>query len=227
MSYLFPVATPSVAVRGEDRRFAVHRIYCVGRNYADHAREMGMDPDREPPFFFSKPADAVVTERDAIPFPSRTRDLHHEVELVVAIGKQADHIDIADANQCIYGYAVGIDLTKRDLQASAKNAGRPWDVAKGFDNSAPLSAIQPVRVTGIMENAAIRLSVNGQLRQEGNIKDLIWSVPEVIAELSTYYRLQPGDLIFTGTPAGVSAVVKGDVLEGTIDRIGSVTIKLI
>ena len=216
---------PSVPIAGSNKRFAVHRIYCVGRNYADHAREMGMS-DREPPFFFSKPADAIVTERDSIPFPSRTADLHHEVELVVALGKDARDITVADANQCIYGYAVGIDFTRRDLQAAAKKDGRPWDVAKGFDNSAPVSALQPLAVTGVLESASLSLKVNGSLRQNGDIKDMIWKVPEVIAELSTYYQLRAGDLIFTGTPAGVGAVKAGDLLEGAVANVGSLTIKL-
>lgn len=227
MKYLFPFTVPSVPVVGRDERFAVHRIYCVGRNYADHVREMGNDPEREPPFFFSKPADAIVTEREQVPFPSRTSELHHEIELVVAIGAPADHISVSKASVCIFGYAAGIDFTRRDLQASAKQAGRPWDVAKGFDNSAPVSAIKPWAGAEPLQNAGITLRVNGQLRQNGNISDMIWKVPEVIAELSTYYQLLPGDLIYTGTPAGVGPVQVGDVLEGAIEQVGSLRVTLV
>ncbi|MEX2130103.1 MAG: fumarylacetoacetate hydrolase family protein [Pseudohongiellaceae bacterium] len=227
MKYLFPYTVPSVPIVGRDERFPVHRIYCVGRNYADHVKEMGNDPDREPPFFFSKPADAVVTECEQVPFPSRTSELHHEIELVVAIGLPADHIKLAAASTCIFGYAAGIDFTRRDLQASAKQAGRPWDVAKGFDNSAPLSAIKPLGKAEPLQSAGITLKVNGNLRQNGNIADMIWKVPEVIAELSTYFRLLPGDLIFTGTPAGVGVVQVGDVLEGAIEQVGSLRVTLI
>lgn len=226
MNLQFPLSQPSVAIQGSDKRFPVHRIYCVGRNYADHAREMGNDPDREPPFFFSKPADAVVVDREDVPFPSRTSDLHHEVELVLALGAAASQITPAQAEACIFGYAVGIDFTRRDLQAAAKQAGRPWDVAKGFDDSAPISAIRPRQGGSPLREAAISLKVNGSVRQDGNIRDMIWQIPEVIAELSTYFRLVPGDLIFTGTPAGVGRVVKGDVLEGAIESVGSLRVRL-
>ena len=227
MTYLFDPVIASVAVAGSEDRFPVHRIYCVGRNYADHAREMGNDPDREPPFFFSKPADALVADRQAVHFPTRTDDLHHEVELVVALGKGAWQVASAQALDCVFGYGVGIDFTRRDLQASAKKAGRPWDVAKGFDDSAPVSVLQPVAVTGHPAKGAITLSVNGETRQRGDIADMIWSVPEIIAELSTYYRLQAGDLIFTGTPAGVGRVVAGDRLEGFIEGVGRLGIQLV
>lgn len=229
MKYLFEPVTPSVAIVAQDVRFPVNRIYCVGRNYAAHAREMGGAPERESPFFFSKPANAVTDNGVTLPFPSRTQDLHHEVELVVALSGAAlaahgQQLSLAQAQEAIYGYAVGIDFTRRDLQAEAKEKARPWDTAKGFDNSAPVSAITPVAQAGDIDAASISLLVNAELRQQGMISDLIWSVPELIAQLSTYYRLRPGDLIFTGTPAGVSAVVAGDVMEGRVDNLETLKI---
>lgn len=214
-----PGARPSCAVVGCTERFAVHRIYCVGRNYAAHAREMGNDPDREPPFFFSKPADAVVGNNADVAYPQATENLHHEVELVVAIGRGGVNISERDALQHIYGYAVGNDLTRRDLQAVAKAAGRPWDTAKGFDQSAPMAEIHPASDYGHAISGDITLSVNGELRQQGRIEDMIWSVPEVISTLSDLYALHPGDLIFTGTPAGVAALARGDVVEGQISGL--------
>lgn len=224
MKYLFEPVMPSVAIVGNDARFPVNRIYCVGRNYAAHAREMGGSPERESPFFFSKPANAVADNGVTLPFPTRTKDLHHEVELVVALSGEGlaakgEELNLVEAKAAIYGYAVGIDFTRRDLQAEAKEKSRPWDTAKGFDNSAPVSALTPVAQAGSIDSANISLLVNGELRQQGMISDLIWSIPELIAELSTYYRLLPGDLIFTGTPAGVSAVVPGDVMEGRVDNL--------
>ena len=231
MSLLFALNTPSVAILGQAERFPVNRIYCVGRNYAAHAREMGANPERESPFFFSKPANAVAENGAMLPFPSRTQDLHHEVELVVALaGESLDakgsNLSLAEAGAAVYGYAVGIDFTRRDLQAQAKDKGRPWDTAKGFDDSAPITAITPVAQAGAIEKADIRLAVNGELRQQGQISDLIWSIPELIAELSTYYRLRSGDLIFTGTPSGVAAVQPGDVLEGHVDGLETLRITL-
>lgn len=226
MDYLFPHQVPAVTVLGEAKRMAVHRIYCVGKNYAAHAREMGGDPDREPPFFFSKPADAIVHGRKRMAFPVHTDNLHHEVELVVALGREGRNVTVAEANGLILGYAVGIDFTRRDLQADAKAAGRPWDVAKGFDDSAPISAIHPLSDTGIMEQAEMTLSVNGESRQRGNIADMTWKVPEIIAELSTYFTLRPGDLIFTGTPAGVGKVLPGDQLRASIAGLGELEISL-
>lgn len=230
MKYLFAPAIPSVAIVDNDARFPVNRVYCVGRNYAAHAREMGGSPERESPFFFSKPANAVVDNGVTLPFPSRTQDLHHEVELVVALSGDAlaakgQELDLVEAKAAIYGFGVGIDFTRRDLQAEAKEKGRPWDTAKGFDNSAPVSALTPVAKAGGVESANITLLVNGELRQQGMISDLIWSIPELIVELSTYYRLQPGDLIFTGTPAGVSAVLPGDIMEGRVDNLETLKIK--
>lgn len=214
------VAVPTVAIAGSDARFAVRRIFCVGKNYADHAREMGADPEREPPFFFSKPADAVVLSDVEIPFPPRTVNLHHEIELVVAIGKAGAEIAAADALGHIYGYAVGNDLTRRDLQNEAKAAGRPWDMAKGFDRSAVISPIRKAAEIGHPEQAAIWLSVNGEIRQQGNIAAMIWPVASIVAGLSSYVALMPGDLIYTGTPAGVGPILRGNFVEGGIDGIG-------
>jgi fumarylpyruvate hydrolase len=215
----FAVPRPTVGIAGSVARFPVHRIYCVGRNYAAHAREMGSDPTREPPCFFTKPADAVVANGAAVRYPSRTSNLHHEVELVVAIGKGGRHVPVAEALEHVFGYAVGNDLTRRDLQSHAKDSGLPWDVAKGFDHSAPISAIRPVSDGGHLSSGRIWLEVNGQARQDANLTELIWSVPEIIAELSTLFELQPGDLIFTGTPAGVGAVERGDSIVAGIDGL--------
>lgn len=218
-----PPPQPVVPVAGEDAGFfPVRRIYCVGRNYAEHAREMGHDPDREPPFFFSKPADALVIAGADTPYPPATRDLHHEIELVVAIGREATAIDASKALDHIWGYAAGIDLTRRDLQATAKKLGRPWDMAKGFDASAPIGDLAPVSRIGHPKSGRIELRVNGFSRQLGDISDMIWSVPEAVAYLSGLVTLMPGDLIFTGTPAGVATLNRGDRLEGSIEGIGSV-----
>ena len=226
MSFVFPPpAQAAAAIVGRSERFPVHRIYCVGRNYAAHAREMGKDPEREPPFFFAKPADAVVANGTLLPYPTRTADLHHEIELVVAIGSGGANIDAARALDHVFGYAVGLDLTRRDLQAEAKDKGRPWDTAKGFDRSAPMSAITP-GTGGRLANGKIWLKVNGELRQQGMLADMIWSVPEVIAELSTLFELAPGDLIFTGTPAGVAALQPGDRLEGGVDGLETLKISI-
>lgn len=225
-AYLFfPPAAQGLVVAGQTALFPVHRVYCVGRNYAEHAREMGGDPDREPPFFFSKPADAV-TQSAVVPWPARTGDLHHEVELVVALGRGGRDIPAQDALACVYGYAVGVDLTRRDLQAAAKRAGRPWDTAKGFDHSAPLSKIVPAACCGHPASGGISLDVNGVERQRGNLSDMIWSVAEVIAELSTYFELQPGDLVFTGTPHGVGALSPGDRVRAAIDGVGSMSFQM-
>ncbi len=204
--------------------FPVRRILCVGRNYAAHRREMGGD-DREPPFFFAKPADAVATPGAAVPYPSATADLHHEVELVVALSDGGEDVSPERAMSLIYGYAVGVDLTRRDLQAAAKSKGQPWDAAKGFDASAPISAIQRCP-GGPVPSGRIRLSVNGQVRQDADIADMIWSVPEVIAQASRLWRLEPGDLIFTGTPEGVGPVQRGDRVEGTVEGVGEVSFNL-
>lgn len=213
MSYVFPPQEPvSVAIRGSTQRFPVHRIYCVGRNYAAHAREMGANPEREPPFFFTKPADALVPNHASIPYPARTANLHHEVELVIAIGKGGIDIPVTRALDHVFGYAVGNDLTRRDLQNDAKAKGHPWDAGKAFDRAAPLSAIQPAPQQDF-GTGNIWLKVNDEVRQQGDVADLIWTVPEIISELSRLFALVAGDLIFTGTPAGVGPVNRGDRIE--------------
>ena len=226
MEYVFPPPAPAaIDVVDTDHRYPVHRIYCVGRNYAAHAREMGSDPDREPPFFFCKPADAIVANHSTIPYPSRTSNLHHEVELVVAIGQGGKNILPADALDHIYGYAVGLDLTRRDLQNDLKSKGHPWETGKAFDRSAPIGAITPAESKPI-DKGRIWLSVNDQLRQDADVADLIWSVPEIISELSALFELRPGDLIFTGTPSGVAAVKSGDRIEAGIDGLETLVISI-
>lgn len=222
-----PPAQAAVPVAGEAGLFPVRRIFCVGRNYAAHAREMGADPDREPPFFFTKPADAAVTGGADTPYPSKTANLHHEIELVVAIGKGGAAIPEAEALAHVYGYGVGLDLTRRDLQDEAKSMRRSWDMAKGFDASAPLSEIVPASKIGHPAKGRISLTVNGQLRQEGDLADQIWNVPEVIAYLSNLVRLEPGDLIMTGTPEGVGALQRGDVLAGEVAGVGTLHTKIV
>lgn len=224
---IFAIASPaqaSVAIAGSSDRFPVRRIFCVGRNYAAHAREMGNDPDREPPFFFSKPADAVVDSGTCIPYPPLTANLHHEIEMVVAIGLGGSNIDAKDALDHVWGYGVGIDFTRRDLQDTAKKMGRPWDWAKGFDHSAPCGPLVPVSVSGHPARGRVWLAVNGETRQEGDLAELIWSVPEVIAICSQAMTLQPGDLIYTGTPAGVGAVKVGDRITGGVEGVGEIEI---
>jgi fumarylpyruvate hydrolase len=223
---MFDIPQPRAGIHGSSRGFPVHRIYCVGRNYAAHARESGGDPDREAPFYFMKPADAIMPNHSRIPYPPRTRDLHHEIELVVAIGTGGSNIPVAGALSHIFGYAVGIDLTRRDLQNEARNTGRPWDTSKGFDHSAPVSAIHPVAGVGHPSRGRIWLEVNGTLRQEGDLAELIWSVPEAIAELSTLFALAPGDLIFTGTPAGVGALQPGDKVTGGVEGVDEISIEI-
>lgn len=214
---------PVVPVAGASTLFPVHRIYCVGKNYAAHAREMGTDPTREPPFFFSKPADALVGDGARVAYPSRTANFHHEIELVVAIGGEGREVTREAALGLVYGYAVGNDLTRRDLQARAKDKGQPWDVAKGFDESAAISAIRSVSQVGHPQRGRIWLAVNGTVRQDADISELTWSVPEIIAELSTLFTLRPGDLIYTGTPAGVGALHRGDRIEGGVEGVGSLS----
>lgn len=223
--YVFdPFPATSLAVEGTPARFPVRRVFCVGRNYAEHAREMGHDPDREPPFFFAKPADAL-TQESTVPYPPLTSDLHHEIELVVAIGKDGSNISTADAASHIYGYAVGIDLTRRDLQGIAKKMGRPWEWGKAFDLSAPIGAV--VRAEGkVLSKGRIWLEVNGAMRQESDISELIWSIPEIIADCSRSVALRRGDLIFTGTPAGVAATVAGDRLKGGVEGVGEIEVTI-
>jgi len=220
--YVIDPPSPSVVPVADGGFFPVRRIFCIGRNYAEHAREMGHDPTREPPFFFTRPADALVISGAETPYPPATNDLHHEIELVVAIGREAKGIAAEAALDHVWGYAAGIDLTRRDLQAEAKKMGRPWDMAKGFDFSAPIGDLAPASRIGHPANARITLAVNGTTRQDGDVADMIWPVPEAIAYLSTLVTLMPGDLIFTGTPAGVSAIVRGDRLEGEIQGVGTV-----
>ena len=219
MALLFDLSCPSVPIAGDERRFPVRRIFCVGRNYAAHAREMGMDPDREPPFFFMKPADAVVENGADVPYPPETRNLHHEIELVVAIGGLARDLAVEEAPAVIFGYAVGNDLTRRDLQFAMREKGRPWEVGKAFEHSAPITAIHPAARIGHPARGRIWLAVNGERRQEADVADLIWSVPEILMHLSRLFTLKPGDLVFTGTPAGVGPLVPGDVVEGGVEGV--------
>jgi fumarylpyruvate hydrolase len=215
---------PSLKVEGSDARFPVARIYCVGRNYADHAREMGHDPDREPPFFFMKAANSVVESGSTIAYPVGTKDVHHEIEMVVAIGKGGKNIPVEKALEHVWGYAVGLDMTRRDIQGEAKKMGRPWEMGKSFDESAPVSALRPVSAVGHPAKGAIWLKVNGQVKQQGDLAMQIWSVPEQINYLSNLITLQPGDLIFSGTPAGVGPVKAGDKLEGHVDGVGELIV---
>ncbi len=231
MSYAFePMPVVSVTVMGKSEHFPVHRIYCVGRNYEEHAKEMGFT-GREPPFFFMKPADAVLVvnadETGEMPYPSLTKNLHHEIELVVAIGKGGKNIKAKDALSHIYGYAVGLDMTRRDLQNDMKKQGRPWCIGKGFDHSAPIGPITPVALAGDVANAEIYVQVNGQDRQRSTTSQLIWNIAETIEHLSAAWELQPGDLIYTGTPEGVGAVVTGDVMVGSVAGLGELKVRLI
>ncbi len=216
--------TSTLAVHGTEARFPVRRIFCVGRNYAAHAREMGRDPDCEPPFFFLKPADAAIDDRSEIPYPPLTNALHHEIELVVAIGRGGADIDADRALDHVYGYAVGLDLTRRDLQDAAKELGRPWDWAKGFDHSAPVAPIRPVSSTEHPASGRIWLAVDGEIRQDADLSDMIWSVSDIIAIASRSMQLRPGDLIMTGTPSGVGAIGRGQHVTGGIDGLGEIGI---
>ncbi len=232
MSYVIPPAPlPAAPVAGSTDSFPVRRIYCVGRNYAAHAREMGSDPERDPPFFFCKPADAIVAVAQGatadVPYPTQTANYHHEVELVVAIGKRGRDIAVADASEHVWGYAVGFDMTRRDLQFALRDKGRPWELGKAFDHSAPIAPIVPASRSGHPTGGRIWLTVNGMIKQEGDLADLIWSVPETIAHLSKYFELFPGDLIFTGTPEGVGPVVRGDLVAGGVDGFGELSIRIV
>ena len=212
---------PTIAITGSDARFPVRRIFCVGQNYAEHAREMGSDPDRPAPFFFSKPADAVVETGTRLPFPSKTAELHHEVELVIALGAGGADVKPVDAPAMIFGHAVGIDLTRRDLQSQAKKAGRPWDMSKGFDGSAPVGPL----MRGLPPfQGTISLTVDDRVRQSGDLRDMIWGVAEIIAQLSSYVAVAAGDLIFTGTPAGVGAIQRGERVRGSIAGVESIEV---
>jgi fumarylpyruvate hydrolase len=230
MNYVIdPAPVAAVPVVGKTERFPVHRIYCVGRNYVEHAKEMGFT-GREAPFFFLKPADAVVPvpqgETGKMAYPSLTKDLHHEIELVVAIGKGGKNIKAADAQKHIWGYAVGLDMTRRDLQGEMKKQGRPWCIGKAFEQSAPIGPITPVAQAGDVANAEIWVKVNGKDRQRSNVSKLIWNIGEIIEHVSAAWELAPGDLIYTGTPEGVAAVVAGDTLEGGIAGLGTLSVKI-
>ena len=217
MTYVFdPADRITLPVQDSERMFPVHQVYCVGRNYADHAVEMGSDPDREPPFFFMKPDYAVMAPGRDMQYPALSEDVHHEVELVVAIGRGGSEVTPADAMSLVYGYAVGVDMTRRDLQGQAKDTGRPWEAGKAFADAAPCSAIVPLAAAGDLSTARITLAVNHVVRQTGDINQMIWKVPEIISRLSFLFRLYPGDLVFTGTPAGVGPVVPGDQVEAEI-----------
>jgi fumarylpyruvate hydrolase len=231
MSYVFPPpAIVSVPVLGRAERFAVNRVYCVGRNYEDHAKEMGFT-GREPPFFFMKPANAIVVvnagETATVPYPSLTKNYHHEIELVACIGTGGKNIKAADAMQHIFGYAVGLDMTRRDLQGEMKKAGRPWCIGKAFDHSAPIGPITPAAQAGDIMNAELSVQVNGADRQRSNVSKLIWNMAETIEHLSAAWELQPGDLIYTGTPEGVGAVVAGDTMVGAVAGLQNIKVKVV
>jgi fumarylpyruvate hydrolase len=232
MPYVFaPPAIVAVPVAGSGDSFPVRRVYCVGRNYAAHAREMGFDPDREPPFFFCKPADAVMPVAEGetldLPYPAQTANYHYEIELVAAIGKAGANIATADALNHVYGYAVGLDMTRRDLQMKMREAGRPWELGKAFDDSAPIGPLYPASAKGHFEQAGIWLRVNGQDKQRSDTSKLIWSVAETISYLSRYFRLEPGDLIYTGTPEGVGPVTRGDLMMGGVDGLGTLRARVV
>ncbi|HET9818556.1 MAG TPA: fumarylacetoacetate hydrolase family protein [Rhodanobacteraceae bacterium] len=223
MPFLFdPPPVPSLPVTGSDARFPVHRIYCIGRNYAEHAKEMGSQPvGRANPVFFMKPADAIVPEGGDVPYPSATQDLHHEVEMIVGLHAGGRDLDAKHALDCVFGYGVGLDLTRRDLQAAMKAKGLPWDVAKGFDGSAPVSALRAAAEIGHPAHAKLSLTVNGETRQDADIADMIFPVADIVAELSKLFELKPGDLIFTGTPAGVGPLVRGDTFRAVLQDIAA------
>jgi fumarylpyruvate hydrolase len=220
-----PAPQAAIAVAGGDKSFPVRRIWCVGRNYIEHIREMGQD-ERAPPFFFAKPADAIVADGGTVPYPSLTKDMHHEVELVVALKSGGRNIPIAKANDCIYGYAVGIDLTRRDLQIASRDVKRPWEVGKAFDSSAPCGPLKPASEIGHPAKGKIVLKVNGKVRQDGNLDQMIWNVPEIISKLSEMVALAAGDIIMTGTPSGVSATVAGDKIECEVEGVGKLTVSI-
>ncbi|WP_088346071.1 MULTISPECIES: fumarylacetoacetate hydrolase family protein [Rhodomicrobium] len=226
--YVFdPPAVAALPVAGTENLFPVHRIYCVGRNYADHAIEMGHDPSREAPFFFQKNPDSILPPGHDFPYPSATRDVHHEMELVVALGGGGVDVPVDRALDLVFGYGVGLDMTRRDLQGEAKKAGRPWEVGKAFEASAPASAIVPASRIGHPASGRIWLEVNGAVKQDGDLAQMIWKVPEMIAYLSGLFRLQPGDLIFSGTPAGVGPVVRGDRLRGGVDGVAEIALGVV
>lgn len=222
MNTIIPApAQPSIPVVGQTARFPVRRIFCIGRNYADHAREMGASVDKANPMFFTKPADAIVTDGADVPYPSATSDLHHEVEMVVALGAGGSNLSVEEAGKLVWGYGVGLDLTRRDLQAQAKAKGAPWDVAKGFDHSAPISALVPASEVTPTATTRITLEINGELRQQATLGDMVLDVPEILSALSTLFELKAGDIVYTGTPAGVSALMRGDTFRATLDGVAT------
>lgn len=222
MNTIIPApAQPSIPVVGQTARFPVRRIFCIGRNYADHAREMGASVDKANPMFFTKPADAIVTDGADVPYPSATSDLHHEVEMVVALGAGGSDLTVEQARELVWGYGVGLDLTRRDLQAQAKAKGAPWDVAKAFDHSAPISALVPASEVTPTSATRIALEINGELRQEATLGDMLLDVPEILSALSKLFELKAGDIVYTGTPAGVSALVRGDTFRATLDGVAT------
>lgn len=221
-----PPELVTAPIEGSDEVFPVRRVYCIGRNYAAHAIEMGHDPDREPPFFFQKNPDNLDFSGE-FPYPDRTSDVHHEIELVVVLSKGGVNIPVDAALDCVWGYAVGLDMTRRDLQGEAKKMGRPWEVGKAFELSGPMGPIVPASKIGHPTSGKVTLTVNGQPRQEGDLNQLIWKIPEMISYLSDYFELKGGDVIMTGTPAGVGAVVKGDVMEGHVEGVGSLTVRVV
>jgi fumarylpyruvate hydrolase len=232
MAFVFtPEAPVAVPVAGSDAQFAVRRVYCVGRNYAAHAREMGFDPDREPPFFFCKPTDAVVPvaygETLELTYPSQTQNYHYEAELVAVIGKGGADIEVEQALDHVWGYAVGVDMTRRDLQMKMREMGRPWEIGKAFDRSAPMGPIHPASAVGHIQNGGLWLTVNGETKQKSDVSHLIWSVAETVAYLSKFFRLEPGDVIFTGTPEGVGAVRAGDQMKAGIEHLGELTVRIV
>ena len=232
MSYIFALPTPpAVPVHGTDALFPVRRVYCVGRNYAEHIREMGFDPERDPPFFFCKPDNAVVPVPDGttaeLLYPNHTSEYHHEIELVAAIGKAGCDIPVERANEHVWGYAVGLDMTRRDLQLALRDKGRPWELGKSFDLSAPIAPLHPASRIGHPTKGAIWVQVDGKDRQRNDIANLIWSVPEIVADLSKYFELQPGDLIYTGTPEGVAGVARGQTMVGGIEGLGELKVRVV
>ena len=228
MAYVVPAPTlPTLPVRGSSDEFPVHRIYCVGRNYAAHAIEMGHDPDREDPFFFQKNPDTLVLSGGEFPYPDKTSDVHFEIEMVVALAKGGSNIPVGQALDHIYGYAVGLDMTRRDLQGQMKKAGRPWEIGKAFEFAAPCTAIVPASEIGHPDQGRVWLNVNGELRQEGDLNQLIWKVPEMISYLSGLFTLAAGDLIYSGTPSGVGAIVRGDVMSGGVEGVGELEISVV
>ncbi|MFC4173053.1 fumarylacetoacetate hydrolase family protein [Microvirga sp. GCM10011540] len=221
-----PLPIPTLPVRNSDKLFPVHRIYCVGRNYAEHAIEMGHDPSKEPPFFFQKNPDNIVTDGN-FPYPPQTSDVHYEIEMIVALGKGGKDIPVEQALDHVFGYGVGLDMTRRDLQGEAKKLGRPWEVGKAFEASAPCSELVPASEVGHPTEGAVSLKVNGEVRQQGDLNQMIWKVPEMISYLSGLFTLQPGDIIMSGTPAGVGAVKRGDVLHGFVEGIGEIEVRVV